>query len=126
MAVAAVTDIAVNARHRPVPASAIALRQNVPDRHLERVLQVLVHSGILTSTRGIRGSYQLGREPNLICVDEIVRALSEEEGACGGPQSLIETDVVIPALQDAETALSETLLHLTIDRLARAGQAERL
>ena len=90
------------------------------------MLPVLVHNGILTSTRGLHGGYQLAREPSLISVDDIVRAVTEAEGVIDGPQSLIESKIVIPALHEAETALSEALRRLTIDNLARAAQGKRL
>jgi len=96
----------------------------VPKRHLERILQRLVHKGILTSGLGAHGGYQLAREPDLITVDEIVRSMIEEE-AGDTPQSIIEREIVIPALRDSETMFSEALRRLTVDNLAHAAQAER-
>src|SRR5439155_19162388 len=62
LAIAAVIDIAVNARGRPVAAKALASRHRLPPRHLEPVLQALVRHGILKGTRGPRGGYELARE----------------------------------------------------------------
>jgi DNA-binding IscR family transcriptional regulator len=47
LAIAAVVDVALNARDRPVSAKALAARHGLPPRHLEPVLQALVHDGIL-------------------------------------------------------------------------------
>ncbi|HZL61924.1 MAG TPA: hypothetical protein VFC32_06455 [Pseudolabrys sp.] len=42
LAIAAVIDVAINARSRPVSAKALAVRHKLPSRHLEPVLQALV------------------------------------------------------------------------------------
>ena len=47
LAIAAVVDIAIHARSRPVSAKALAARHKLPPRHLEPVLQALVRDGIL-------------------------------------------------------------------------------
>jgi hypothetical protein len=48
-------------------------RPRLPPRHLEPVLQALVHQGILTGTRGPRGGYELAREQHRITADDILR-----------------------------------------------------
>jgi hypothetical protein len=62
LAVAAVTDIALNARRLPVAAKALAMRHGLSPRHLDPVLHALVRHGILKGTRGPRGGYELARE----------------------------------------------------------------
>ena len=52
LAIAAVIDIALHARGRPVAAKALASRHRLPPRHLEPVLQALVRHGILKGVRG--------------------------------------------------------------------------
>jgi|ERR1051325_6090286 len=47
LAIAAVIDIAIHSRQRPVAAKALAARHKLPPRHLEPVLQALVREGIL-------------------------------------------------------------------------------
>ena len=69
LAIAAVIDIAMNARGRPVAAKALASRHRLPPRHLEPVLQALVRHGILKGTRGPRGGYELAREQRRITAD---------------------------------------------------------
>ena len=51
LAIAAVIDIAIHARSRPVSAKALAARHKLPPRHLEPVLQALVRDGILKAVR---------------------------------------------------------------------------
>ncbi|MBZ0141169.1 MAG: Rrf2 family transcriptional regulator, partial [Pseudorhodoplanes sp.] len=74
LAVAAVIDVALNSEERPVSAKALASRHGLPPRHLEPVLQALVHDGILRGVRGPRGGYELGREQQSITAAEILRA----------------------------------------------------
>jgi DNA-binding IscR family transcriptional regulator len=57
LAVAAVTDIALTGHKGPVTSQALAKHHDLPSRHLEHVLQVLVREGILKGVRGPRGGY---------------------------------------------------------------------
>ena len=74
LAIAAVIDIALHARGRPVAAKALASRHRLPPRHLEPVLQALVRHGILKGIRGPRGGYEIAREPRRISVEDLVRS----------------------------------------------------
>src|SRR6266496_73113 len=85
LAIAAVIDIALNARGRPVAAKALAHRHRLPPRHLEPVLQALVRHGILKGTRGPRGGYELARAQNRISVDDILRAAGTADDMNGMP-----------------------------------------
>ena len=62
LAIAAVVDIAIHGREAPVAAKALAARHNLPPRHLEPLLQVLVRSNVLRGLRGPRGGYELARD----------------------------------------------------------------
>ena len=73
LAIAAVVDIALHSRSSPVAAKALAARHKLPPRHLETLLQGLVHAKILKGVRGPRGGYELARERRSITVGEIVR-----------------------------------------------------
>jgi len=124
MAIAAVIEIAVNTRDRPISAGTITLNQKAAKRHLERILQALVHQGIITSRAGSYGGYQLAREPHLITLEEIVRCMIEKE-AGDAPQSIIAKEIVIPALHEAETLFSEALRRLSIDDFTPPTKAKR-
>ena len=54
LAIAAVVDVALHSRSAPVAAKALAGRQKLPPRHLETLLQGLVHAKILKGVRGPR------------------------------------------------------------------------
>jgi Rrf2 family cysteine metabolism transcriptional repressor len=59
----------------PVALSAVAEAENLPLSYLEHLVAKLRHAGLVTSTRGARGGYQLARAPEQITMDEVVEAL---------------------------------------------------
>jgi Rrf2 family protein len=122
LAIAAVIDVAVNARSRPVSAKALAARHKLPPRHLEPVLQALVHDGILRGIRGPHGGYELARDHRDITAEDILRAASaaEEAGEPAPSGSRLVSDVVRPALVEAEQMFS---IALSVADLARRADA---
>jgi Rrf2 family protein len=124
LAIAAVLDIAINAHGRPVAARALASRHRLPPRHLEPVLQALVREGILRGVRGPRGGYELARAESDIGADEILRAAGTVEEKSDPPLagSTLLTQIVVPALAQAEETFSGALARITIADLARAAE----
>ena len=127
LAIAAVIDVALNARERPISARKLAARHNLPPRHLEPVLQALVHEGIFNGVRGPRGGYELARERERITVADILRvAGSDEDEALGGAKSSrLVDEVVLPALSDAERRFTAALAQLSVADLARRAESLR-
>jgi Rrf2 family protein len=67
----------------PVPVSDIASALQVPRNYLSKTLHQLAKAGILQSTRGPRGGFQLARAPDRLVLGEIVRPFLPAEGrAC--------------------------------------------
>jgi len=127
LAIAAVIDIAVNGRAQPVAAKTLAMRHNLPPRHLEPVLQALVRHGILKGTRGPRGGYELAREQHRITADDILRAAgtADEINGVDLVASSLLNHVVMPALEQAEHAFSATLARINVEDLARSAEGLR-
>src|SRR5580693_7434015 len=98
LAIAAVIDIAINARSRPVSAKTLAARHKLPPRHLEPVLQALVRDGILKGIRGPHGGYELGRERRRISADDILRSAGRMENA---DEPLPSSNTMIDAVRTA-------------------------
>lgn len=67
----------------------IASRQNISKKYLEQIIPVLNKSGILKTSRGFQGGYQLARAPKEYTVGEILR-LTEGNLA---PVSCLDCDV---------------------------------
>ena len=124
LAIAAVVDIAINARGRPVAAKALAARHRLPPRHLEPVLQALVRHGILRGVRGPRGGYELAREQRRISADDILRAAGtvEDAGEMPTTSSALLNQVVVPALAQAEQSFAAALARISVEDLVRAAE----
>jgi Rrf2 family transcriptional regulator, iron-sulfur cluster assembly transcription factor len=124
LAIAAVVDVAINARARPVSAKALAARHRLPPRHLEPVLQALVRDGILKGIRGPHGGYELGRERSRITADDILRAATTvEELEAIPPGSSLVNDVIWPALAETERTVSVALGRISIDDMVKRATA---
>jgi Rrf2 family protein len=126
LAIAAVVDVALIARERPLSARALAARHNLPPRHLEPVLQALVHQGILKGIRGPRGGYELARDRDRISIEDILRAAgtAEESNDVAMPASRILSDIVLPAVAEAERAFSTALAKITVGDLTNGTPSE--
>ena len=124
LAIAAVIDIAMHGRNRPVSAKTLAARHKLPPRHLEPVLQALVRDGILKGIRGPHGGYALGRERKRITAEDIVRSANRaDEQNEGGLPATAFVGAVGPALAEAERAFSAALARISIDEIARRAEA---
>ncbi len=121
LAVAAVTDIALHAKGRPVSAKALAARHGLPPRHLEPVLQAFVREGILKGIRGPGGGYELAREAQDISAEEILRAAGTVDDADPAAQaaSRLVTHVVSPAMAEAERAFASMLGQVSVADMVR-------
>ncbi|HEY1310381.1 MAG TPA: Rrf2 family transcriptional regulator [Pseudolabrys sp.] len=126
LAIAAVIDIAINARSRPVSAKALAARHKLPPRHLEPVLQALVRQGILRGVRGPHGGYELARENRRVSADDVLRAAGsiEDDGDPPLPNSGLVNDVVRPALAEAERIFSAALSRISIEEMTKRAEAK--
>lgn len=66
------------ARHHgggPVSLGEVADHEEMPRAYLEQLVVGLRQAGLVTSTRGARGGYQLARAPESIRMGEVLRAL---------------------------------------------------
>lgn len=124
LAIAAVIDVALHGRDRPVSAKALAVRHALPARHLEPVLQALVREGILKGIRGPRGGYEIARDRKRITADDILRAAGtiEENGDPLLSASPLMSEVVLPAVAQAERAFATALARINIEDLARRAE----
>jgi Rrf2 family protein len=122
LAIVAVVDVALHARPDPVSAKVIAARHNLPPRHLETMLQALVHANILRGVRGPRGGYELARERFRITAGDIVRAAMRTTGEETGPpvpSSRLVDDVIEPIVERAGVAFLDSLDRISVEELCR-------
>lgn len=128
VAITAVLDIALNGAQRPISAKALAHRYGLAPRYLEPMLQMLVHEGILKGVRGPQGGYQLGKPPSSLTIDEIMRAAVDRSTTTYPPikKYPLVAKIVLPGLEKAERAISDTLQTVTVEALLRRASAQRL
>ena len=123
LAIAAVTDVALNARVGALSSKALAKSLHLPSRHLEPLLQALTREGILKAVRGPHGGYVLAREQRRITAADILRAAKTVDDESEEPVSgsALIVGVVGRALAKAENAFSDALSRITIEDLARSA-----
>lgn len=127
LAITAVIDVALHRDGPRVSAKSLAVRHSLPARHLEPILQALVRDGILKGVRGPRGGYELARAQRSITADDILRAAGMIEGdeVADRIDSLLLTDVVFPAVAQAEKSFSSALARINIEDLVRKAEPLR-
>ena len=83
LAIHAMLHIAENPG-RPASIKAIASRMNASEAHLGKVLQRLVHVGLVQSTRGPKGGFMLAKPAGEIALLDIYEAIdgSFPDGCC--------------------------------------------
>ena len=59
----------------PLQSSEIALRRHIPEQYLDQLLTTLRKAGFIRSLRGPAGGHELVRDPNTVCVREVIEAL---------------------------------------------------
>src|SRR3984957_3447662 len=125
LAIAAVVDVTLHSRSAPVTAKGLAARHKLPSRHLETLLQGLVHAKILKSVRGPRGGYELARERRRITVGEIVRtamSLSTVDPENLGANSVLLERVVDPAVRRAGETFLGNLDLITVEQMCETAE----
>ncbi len=129
LAIAAVVDIALHSRPSPVAAKALAARHKLPPRHLETLLQGLVHAKILKGVRGPRGGYELARERRRISVGEIVRTsvgLSTADPDDIGSRSKLVEKVIEPSVRKAGESFLANLDAITVEQLCEDAEKAQI
>jgi Rrf2 family transcriptional regulator, iron-sulfur cluster assembly transcription factor len=125
LAIAAVVDVALHSRSEPVSAKALASRHRLPPRHLETLLQGLVHAKILKGVRGPHGGYVLARERRRITVGEIVciaMSLSTADPEELASHSVLLERVIDPAVRRAGQTFLANLDLITIESMCETAE----
>jgi Rrf2 family transcriptional regulator, iron-sulfur cluster assembly transcription factor len=125
LAIAAVVDVALHCAKAPVAAKALAARHKLPARHLETLLQGLVHARILKGVRGPRGGYELARERRRITLGEIVRvamSLSTADPEDLGARSVLLARVIDPPVRRAGETFLGNLDAITVEQICETAE----
>ena len=71
----AALELSIRYGSGPVMVREISESQEISERYLENILNTLRTSGLVISTRGAKGGYELAKPPSEITLGEVVRAL---------------------------------------------------
>jgi Rrf2 family iron-sulfur cluster assembly transcriptional regulator len=110
-AVTAMLDLALHSVKVPITLTDISDRQDLSLSYLEQLFSRLRRNGLVTSTRGPGGGYQLGRPPEEINVAEVILAVDEPIDAtgCNGKRSCQQGNVCLA--HDLWLDLSESIFN---------------
>jgi len=79
-ALRAVLYLAGPAEGRMVPAEEVADALGIPESYLSKTLQTLAREGILLSTRGRTGGFQLAADPRRLTLVEVIAPFDATDG----------------------------------------------
>jgi Rrf2 family iron-sulfur cluster assembly transcriptional regulator len=125
LAVAAVVDVALHSQSEPVSAKVLAARHKLPPRHLETLLQGLVHAKIFKGVRGPHGGYQLARERRRVTVGQIVRtamSMSTADPDDLDAHSVLLERVIDPAVRKAGETFLADLDSITVEQMCETAE----
>ena len=113
---------------QPVTVAQVALRYEIPENVVAKVLQQLVRAGIARSARGVGGGYRLARRASEVTVQDLIDLfeptpspdtcmLREEQGAACPGES--EPACRLKGLfQEVDETVRATFASVTLDTLA--------
>lgn len=104
----------------PVRVRSIATEHDIPSRFLVQILLQLKGAGLVTSTRGASGGYQLAKPPDAISLGEVMSVIEGAEEpitSSAGPDSL-PAKVLLAAWQEIADLERETLRGITFADLS--------
>src|SRR3954451_5829296 len=87
-ALKALTELGRTGGDAPVPIGELARRRAIPVQFLQQLFSTLRRAGVLSSQRGVEGSYRFARDPSEVTALEIVELLDgplghDAEGVVG-------------------------------------------
>ena len=128
-AVTAMIDVALREKNGPVPLSEIAVRHQISLSYLEQMFSKLRQHGLVESTRGPGGGYELGHRIDTITVADIIGAV---EGADTPSQNMpgdLSQDMTQTLWDSLNSKLEDymqsiTLRSLVLEQMAKGFKPE--
>lgn len=120
----AVLDLALHSNEGLISLKSIADRQEISENYLEQLFASLKKAGVVKSTRGSQGGYELGKAPSEISVGDILRAL---EGSLA-PVECVE-DCEQPSCEKSENCVTRhiwTKIHDSVNEVVDSISLEQL
>jgi len=122
-AVRAMVHLATLPEGQKMQLSMLAKESDVRENFLSKILQRLVHHGLVSSHRGTGGGFSLKVAPKLVTLLQVVEAMEgpTQLNVCLGDGPSCDRRVwcgVHPVWQKAQTALTQVLASVSIAELA--------
>ena len=105
-----------------LPIKDIAARGDIPHQFLEQIFNRLGKAGIIKSTRGKNGGYELAKPPEQITVLHIVNALEGDIAFVSKSED--KNDVIVELFHEAEKKL-QNILSISLAALVAKQQTLR-
>lgn len=129
----ALVDLVRHSSAGPVPLATLAARNHLPARFLEQIMSSLKHAGVVQTTLGAHGGYEMAADPATVSLGRVIRLL---DGALA-PVSCVSlryyeacscvdeaTCAVRDTMLDVRDAMLEILDRETlVDLAARRGRS---
>jgi len=141
MVITRATDYTIRAllhmaeRHpaRVVAKEEVCAAEGITPAFLTKILQPLIHAGLVRSKRGVKGGFALERDPEKVTVLDVLRLVEEpftlsecldSERVCGFSRACPVRDLWGEARQKMEEVFaSRTLADLAWERAGRRGRS---
>jgi Rrf2 family protein len=110
---------------QPVRIKAIADGHGIPQRFLVQILLQLKAAGLVASTRGAAGGYQLARRPEAISLADVINAIDRAPPPRPAPLAAPASGAVLAVRsvwKDIQAEERRMLEELTLAELARRAQ----
>lgn len=123
----AVLDMAIHqSLGKPLRARDIAARHGIPSHFLVQILLPLKAAGLVRSTRGAAGGYQLARPAESITLGEVMRAIEGglERPTPTSPDPSPQAKVLFEEWGELHDARQQRLDRLTLAELASRASTE--
>ena len=120
-------ELALHHRNKPLSVSQIAESEELSPKFLSQIIIPLKGAGLIQSTRGARGGYELSRPPEKISLLEVFRILEgdcllteciSDPKECGRAPHCVTRDV----WEDMTKTIEAKLRSVTFDELAERSR----
>ncbi len=119
----AVLELALHYGSGPIMVREIAANQDISVRYLEHILNTLRATGLVNSTRGAKGGYELSKPPSMVKLGEIIRALE-------GPMDIVDcvhdkgcpktsTCVMCGVWNEVKTSIDAVIDRITVEEMVK-------
>ena len=119
----AAVDLVIFAKSEPISISTIAAREGLSESYLEQLFAKLKKAGLVSSSRGTNGGYQLAKPAGDISVGDVLRALEGDMVVVDCPDSeskcaKFDSCVTKYVWKRINNSINDTMDSMTLEEIA--------